>query len=381
MRIYGNDHNLSGIWGKSLGYQAAGLRVGGRKLESGSVLKTSSTEELSLEESQAVSTIRDGFERIGKVMQGMKLISEKGEESLSEDERLLLQSRMAEFQSDLHREIHSVALKLAGKTYESTLPTDGAKSIVGEGVEGSDEYGFYGCFLDLSSDQSLNKVNLGNLGLDGLRIFGARKLDPEEGAPMINGDTVHYVTLVATGKGNVLESHTDKLISALAEAGESGKSLSEVASEPMFAQDDMMLIDPERSGEITDRIDDDLKKIWDMSAKFEEFVEKMKSSDSGGARKDLSVNRDLLDLQNKVDGPLGTMAFSLGADFSDLRMIDVTSPLGQMFSEVDSLFKDDIYSDLGVEDTYFRDLIFDMDDSALLQELFDQGRSSSRVSI
>lgn len=379
MMIYGKDQNLYGIWGKNLGSQAAGFRVGGQKLESGSALKTSSTGGLSLEESLAVSTIRQGFERIGKVMQGMKLISQKGEESLSEDERLLLQSRMAEFQSELHREVHSVALNLAGKTYESTLPTDGAKSIMGNGFNGVDENGLYMEYTYLDPDESVSKSGL--LTYKGMRLFGVRRLTPEERS--LSTDPSHVLAYVATGKGKVLESHTDKLISALAEARESGKTLSEVASEPMFAQDSMMLLDPESSCEITGRIDDNLKKIWDMSAKFEEFVGKMKSSDSGGVRdnRDLSVNRDLQDRQNKVDGPLGSMVFSLGADFSDLRMLDATSSLGQMFSEVDSLFKDEIYSDLGVRDTYFRDLIFNMEGSVTAQILFDKGRSLSRVSI
>lgn len=377
MRIPGNESLLSGVIGKSFGSQRMALRVGGKAVENCGALRTASSE-LSLEQSQAISTVRESFERIDKVMQGMKLLSLKGEESLSEDDRLLLQSRMAEFQSDLHREVHSVALKLAGKTYESTLPTDGAKSIMGEGPKGADEDGFYSYFLELSSDQSLNQARL---GVDGLRAFGIRKLDPKESQPIKNGATVHFIALVATGKGNVLESHTDRLISALAEAGESGKTLSEVASEPMFEQDTMMLTDPESSAKITERIDANLQKLGDMSAKFERFVEEMKEAKASGKGKRLALDRDMLDLQNKMNSPLGDMAFSFGADLSDLRLIDAASPLGEMFAEVDSFFKDEIYSDLGVEDTYFRDLFFKMDNSLTAQTLFDQGNSKSRVSL
>ncbi|WP_300523351.1 hypothetical protein [Aminiphilus sp.] len=355
MRIDGTDSFLSRLSGNTgLSFGNLDLRIdraGGGIPEEKDILELS-TDTLTAEEARAVKAMGVAFSKIDGTLRAMKKISVLAEdERYTEEERMDLQIRMIELQADLHRDVHTMGLAASGQTYESTLPTDAALSMFSEGT--NKEEGTVGYFLSHKPGEFfLSEWGVASEFKD-LRVVRVTLAEEH-----IRSDVVsHQITLVATGKGNVLESNADKAIKRLTEAKESGVSLRDMSEDPLFSSSKMFLGDAEASKKVTEAIGKEIARLADLrektSASVGELLTPEGNASSTGKSAVAGLDRNMEDRYRIAGTELGDMVFTYGADLSDIRLKNTTGRLGMLFSAVDTFLKDETYRNLGIGKLHF----------------------------
>lgn len=328
------------LQGDKLGLSSAGRQLAAKFVARNGEITTNNRESVKSLSDPSMRLLGKSITEVKEVLERIKALSIKAQgDKFSREERIDLQIEIADLQLELYEKTYGMGMELAqpGKTGTTRLHQDiveqHARIVFSLGKlrsGGSATIARRGNIVTSSENMEMVKISTSDYELD------------ENGYLKLNDD------LFSALSDSIKMSMGDTLTSKASMERLFSKSMSD---EDVIEGMNLSLLDPASAVKSTQKIQEQLNALTEAEAEFHRLATVDPKIDYGHTTGD-SLNNRLFQTQ------LGMMKYkSRNSDGEpkdpfDVRLTETKDPISKIFSKIDKIFKDEIYSSLGYGEFY-----------------------------
>ena len=338
---YQNDSPLRlMLQGDKLGFSSTGKRLAAKLVIRNGEIATNNRDSVKSLSDPSMRLLGESIIEVKEVLEKIKTLSEKAQDSkFSRDERIDLQIEMADLQLELYEKTYSMGIDLAQPDKVGT------KRLHQDIIEQHARTVF---FLEkMRSGGSATIANRGNMvgsteNTEMVKICTSDYVLDENGYLKLNDDL--FNALSDSMKMSMDDTLTRK-------ANMERLFPKWISDEDVMGNMNLLLLDSESATKSTQKIQEKLSILKEVEAEFNRLATVDPKVDREYAT-DGSFNNRLFLTQMGVMKYKSYNSNGEPQDPLDVRLVETKDPISKLFSKIDKIFKDNIYSSLGYGNVY-----------------------------